>query len=290
MQTYASTIAALNIAFEKDVKEFNKLMNGFAQKASSYTETEWLAIPEDIEIGRIAVFAHSKRPIRALGHVFFHDKLQKLVFQRIWFDHKTDKMDMERPSRKSLELYTCRRGFWLVLKKSLDLNFWFVELHDRERVKELHRCYKTYVDGMDVAPDKTIPFSRTEQFMVGMFPTTEWRDSVHKKMELAKLKPKKKKGHHGKSTGKRKQSGSLEEEDDEDDYEDSEDESNDWEVVDSANVTENPSRYVVVRSAIEKYVPPTMEVKIFPDMIPCNSTMQCLEELVPALLDEYECV
>jgi hypothetical protein len=195
-------------------------------------------------------------------------------------------LSIDRISRKSLELYTCRRGFWLVLKHSLDLNLFLMDLNNSEKLKIAKELFYTYVNGMDVVPDKSIVFNRVEQFKVGLYPTDEWTKSVHKQLEIAENKPKKKNKHANKATGKRKKSGSPS--DDERSSADSDSETNEWEVVDSANVTENPSRYVIVRSGIEKYVGPNMYVKIFPDMIPCTSTMECLEQLVPALLETPE--
>lgn len=285
METYSNIVANLNIALEKNNGEFDKLMNDFAKKATSYTSTEWLPIPKDIQQNCVAVFAHSRRPIRALGYIFTHPETQKLVFKRIWFHHKTEKLKIDRDSRKSLELYTCRRGFWLVLKKSLDLHLSLMDVNDLDKIKVLQDCYKTYVYGMDVVPDKSIASNQTEQFKVGQFPTPEWTESVYKKLEIAENKPKKKNNALNKVTGKRKQTGSLDQDEDENE---SNDESDDWEVVDSVNVAEHPSRYIIVRSGIERYTEPTMNVKIFPDMIPCTSTMECLEQLVPALLDESE--
>jgi hypothetical protein len=262
-------ISAMNMAKatnnDNDFKNYLCFFTGTT--ITRFTSHSWIPVPENLEEMRIVILAHSNRPIRALGFVYTDVEKNKTVFKRISFHHETNKISIDRKSRKSLEIYTCRRGFWVVLKDSLDFNLSMNDIDKRETEQRLQSIYKQYVRGMEVTPDATL-ISGYEQFMIGIYPTPEWLESVNANLSTIDSKLKKKPTRKSGGSKKRKL-----------DEESSSDESSN--EVDSEDVKANPAKYVLIESSVPKFPELTYELKIVPDVIECSSAIEGIKPLFP---------
>ena len=275
---YSQLISVMNqAAASKNEVKFKEYLKFFTNvMLPRHTEEKWVCIPEDIVDESIVVLAHSNRPIRALGYVFYDTEKNKLVFKRISFHHETNKRSIDRKSRKSLEIYTCRRGFWVVLESSLSYKLSLKHVDYTATSKKLQELYIQYVRGMEVPPSHDLILG-FEQFKIGECPTTDWTNSVNTKLDIIDSKLKKKMTTDKvKETKKRKRSI------DDTTTEESSDE------IDSDDVREHPSEYVIMQSTIPKYVEPVYELKTQPDLIESVSCLKNLSALFTAVEIELE--
>ncbi len=199
--SYANIVKVLNAYMKGALKgnkkclvEFKTLMEQFCKERST-PQIEWTfdCNPYRLKDGLIVVMAHSSRPIRALGVVYYDKTIEniedsyKYNFRKLSIrDNGKEKIYIDSESKKKQSLYTSKRGFWLILNDSIDLNlFW----NEKEGVDEKHNpilyrniktIYDKYVRGMDVDPEDDVlltvkrPDLLKEQFMIGTYPNKLW--------------------------------------------------------------------------------------------------------------------
>lgn len=263
MDSYKILVSFLNKCQGKNEKKFDDALNHFTSETiKSHTNVEWIPVPKDIADKTIVVLAHGDREIRAMGYVF---RLAngKLVFKRITFHHRTNKLIIDRKSRKSLEIYTCRRGFWVVMKLSLDLNLNMSTLLNPNTENVLRDHYNKFVRGMEKRPLNESLIHGFEQFKIGEYPTAEWKKSVDDALDESDAKMKR--PSYPKPAKRARKDMEEESEDSSAEYQEN-------------DIKDNESEYVVVRSVMKKFEDPVYELQITPDNIQCISAIHSIAD------------